>query len=256
MKTNTHLLVAMLALLTLVGCSTPAPIVKLSPSPADAKEYWKMGQHFVFATNKNVWFDCAFNCIDGDVAVYDVKITNESDTAVLVDPALFEQKVFQADTVVLAEDHANDPEEVLTRLKLNENLAASQAKNSTIFSIGSTILSAGAFLAVVASNQRAGDKFESLNNIVTTHNLVQAATVAANEDANIRRDQNWTRRKMLNEAFLRKTTLPRGTYIDGEVHFPYYKKANWYDLTFQVGNAKAYFYFKQELIKALPAPNK
>lgn len=252
MKRYTSVLIGIILLLGITSCSTPAPIVKLTPSTLNTKDYWNMGQHFVFSTHKGVWFDCAFNCIDRDKIVYDVKISNESDTAILVDPELFRQKVYLNDSIVISQDYADNPEAILDQLKLDENVAIAQAKNANILSICSTIISVGASIAVATSNKDVDKKINTLNAIAASNDLVQVSSASMAESANVRSADNWTRKKMLNEAFLRKTTLPKGTYIDGEVHFPYHKKANWYDLVFAVGNANAYFYFKQETIR----PNK
>ncbi|MFZ4456828.1 MAG: hypothetical protein ACOYOT_11470 [Bacteroidales bacterium] len=243
-------------LLIITSCSTPAPIVKLSPSPIDSKDYWNMGQHFVYENNKNVWFDCAFNCIDNDKLVFDVKITNESDTAILVDPELFTQKVYMNDSVLMASESADNPESVLDKSKWDENVAVARANNATALSIFSFALAAGTSIAVAASSHKNIDeKINAINGIAIANDFVQASVASNHESENIRAADNWTKRKMLNEAFLRKTTIPKGTHIDGEVHFPYHKKANWYDLFFSVGSAKAYFYFKQEVVFPKPQTN-
>jgi hypothetical protein len=249
MERNLTILIGFILLIGISSCSTPTPIVKLTPSTLDTKDYWNMGQHFVFSTHKGVWFDCAFNCIDKDKIVYDVKISNESDTAILVDPELFHQKVYLNDSVVISHDYADSPETILDNLKWNENVAIAQTKNANILSICSTIISVGASIAVATSNKGVDKKINTLNAIAASNDLIQVSSASMAESANVRSADNWTRKKMLNEAFLRKTTLPKGTYIDGEVHFPYHKNANWYDLVFAVGNAKAYFYFKQEAFK-------
>lgn len=163
-------------------------------------------------------------------------------------PALFSQKVFRNDSILLSTDFADDPEAVLDKLKWNENVAIAQANNANVLSICSTIITLGATIAVAASNREVDKKIDAINGLAAGNDLVQASAASLGESANVRSADNWTRKKMLNEAFLRKTTLPKGTHIDGEVHFPYHKKANWYDLHFSVGDVNAWFYFKQETV--------
>lgn len=244
-----------LILLITVGCSTTAPLVKLTPSTLENKEYWQMGQQFVYANNKNIWFDCAFNRVENGKLVFDVKVTNQSDSIVLVDPSLFEQFVYKDDSLRLGYNPADDPEEVLTQLKLAENQAVAHAKNASILSICSAIFSAGASVAVAVSDKDTEKKVNTLNKIAAGNEVVQIATAVSTEANSMRAGNNWTRHRNLSEAFLRKTTLAKGYYIDGEVHFPFYKKANWYDLKFTVGNAVAFFYFKQNLIRSLDQIN-
>jgi len=239
-----------LTLIILSSCGTTAPLVKLTPSTLENKDYWNMGQQFVCADNKNILFDCAFNRMENNKVIFDVRITNQSDSLVLVDPALFEATVYKNDSIRLGNCNAYDPEIVLAELKVDENRAIARANRSTGLSILSSLVTAGAAFAIAASDEKPSQKEKKLNKLAFGNDMVQIA-VAANAGANnMRAERNWTQHRDLSEAFLRKTTLPKGYFIDGEVHFPYYKKALWYDLRFNVGNAVAYFYFEQALIRS------
>lgn len=235
-------------LLLLGGCAVPAPVVKLTPSTIENKDYWNMGQQFVFTNNQNVWFDCAFNRCERGKLIFDVKITNESDTAVLVDPVAFYQEVFKNDTARIASDPATDPEVFLELLQLNENTNIARAKNARALSICSAVISTGASVAVVSSKKSDEEKVNALDAIRASNTLTQIAATSMGEAADIRAQDNWTTRRSLSEAFLRKTTLPSGSYIDGEVHFPYNQYARWYRLVFSAGKAMADFHFRQRLI--------
>jgi len=237
-----------LMLLILTGCAVPAPFVKVTPSTIENKDYWDMGQQFVFANNKNVWFDCAFNRIENGKLIFDVKVNNQSDTAILVDPARFLQMVYKDDTIKSGEHYAYDPEETLMLLRLDENAANAKAKNATAFGICSAIIAVGATVAVVSSKKDDETKAKVVNTIGVASDLVQTATALTVDASNIRAENNWTVRKSLDEQFLRKTTLPKGYFIDGEVHFPYVAEAKWYNIIFEAGKSKADFLFKQKLI--------
>ncbi len=240
-----------LLLLITTACTTTAPLVKLTPSTLENRDYWNMGQQFVYSNNKNIWFDCAFNRVENGKLVFDVKITNQSDSTVLVDPVLFQQNVYKNDSLLMKTDQADDPEEVLTRLKVEENQAVAHARNASVLSICSAIITAGASVMVATSDKSPKEKAKTLDILAIGNDIVQIATAVSADANNMRASDNWTRRRDLSEAFLRKTTLAKGYYIDGEVHFPYYKKAHWYDLRFNVGDAVAFFYFRQQLTRSM-----
>ena len=234
--------------LLFIGCAVPAPIIKLSPSTVENKDYWNQGQQFVYATDNNVWFDCAFNRIENNKLIFDVKIVNKADSATLVDPAKFVQQVYANDSLKVAERTADDPESVLLYLNIQENLASAESKNAATVGICSAILLTGVAVAVVASNKNECRKENTNNNSFVSDVVASTVSSAIAQDVDSRAGSNWVYRKSLAEAFLRKTTLAKDFYIDGEVHFPYYPTAKWYRLVFSSGNSKADFLFKQLII--------
>jgi len=238
-------------------CAVPAPITKLTPSTIENKDYWNMGQQFVYASDKSVWFDCAYNRMENNKLIFDVKVTNMADTFILVDPTKFKMQVYFNDTFVGGENHAFDPEDVLLNLKISENVASAGAKNAATVGLISAILITGAAVAVAASADHSSDrhyqnhierKENALSTALITNEVAQVAASSMAEESNIRADNNWTYRKSLAETFLRKTTIRKGFYIDGEVHFPYYPGAKWYRLVFSSGKSTADFLFKQKII--------
>jgi hypothetical protein len=247
--------ILLISVILISGCAVPSPITKLTPSTVENRDYWNMGQQFVYASDYNVWFDCAFNRIENNMLIFDVKVTNQSDTLVLVDPAEFAQQVYINDTLLVAQRNANDPEAVLLNLNIKENIAAAEAKNAATVGIISAVLLTGAVVAVaVSDNNNNHHRHNNHNNAeaaittaIVADGVAQTASSSA-EEANVRANNNWTYRKSLAESFLRKTTLRKGFYIDGEVHFPYFPNAKWYRLIFTSGKAKADFLFKQQLI--------
>lgn len=236
------------AFLFLTACAVPEPLVKLNPSTIENQDYWNLGEQFVFHNDKNVWYDCAFNRMDNNTIVYDVKITNMSDSAILVDPISFIQRVYIVDSVMYAYDNATDPEWVLSFLALDERKAVAAGKNANTLALCSAVLTVGATVAVAVSDNKKEDKEKAIEAIGDVNQIVQVSSESVAESADIRAQDNWTVRKSLEECFLRKTTLPKGFYIEGEVHFPYYKKAKWYDVVLTSENTKATFLFKQRLI--------
>jgi hypothetical protein len=231
----------------LAGCAAPSPLVKLTPSTIANEDYWSLGQQFVFTNEKNIWFDCAFNRFENGNLIFDVKITNETDTAILVDPNLFVQRVFKNDSFRIAQNFASDPELILYQLSKDEKVAASNAKKAAAFGICSAIISMGAAVVVAASDMDYDIKDNILNSIVATNDIAQISSGLMAESSNIRAEENWTMNKNLSEILLRKTTVPKGYYVDGQIQFPYYDKAKWYEISMQAGNSKGEFLFRQYL---------
>lgn len=236
------------AVLVFTSCITSNPIVKLTPGTKQNKDYWKLGQQFIYANNNNIWFDCAFNRKDGDNIVFDVKIDNQSDSAVLVDPARCIQSVYGYDSSLIARRKAFDPEQILLFLDMEERMAADQARNAAALSIFASLLTAGANIAVETSNKDEREKARTINAINASNAAVQVTTNAIAQSSDIRAEKNWATRRNLSMQFLRKTTLMPGQYIDGEIHFPYNKDAKWYELTFFAGDSKVVFWFNQKLL--------
>lgn len=207
-----------------------------------------MGQQFVFNVDRDVWFDCAFNRTDGNNIVFDVKINNQSDSAVLIAPSRFYQKAYSIDSFLLAENYAFDPETILINLKLAENIANAQATNAATFSICSALISTGATVVVAVSEKDKEKRDELFDVISTSNDLAQTSASLVMQSSDIRAENSWIKGKSLSELFLRKTTLPTGFFLEGEVHFPFYKDAKGYEITLEVGKAKVSFFFEQSLI--------
>lgn len=236
------------AVLVFTSCITSNPVVKLTPNTSPNQEYWKLGQQFVYAKTDNIWFDCAFNRKEGDNIVFDVKIDNQSDSAVLVDPARCLQSVYGFDSLLVMRNRAFDPEQVLLFLDMQERMEAEQARNAAAIGLFATLLTAGANIAIETSNKDERTKARTVNAINASNAAVQVTTSAIAQSSDIRAENNWVTRRNLSMQFLRKTTLMPGQYIDGEIHFPYHKDAKWYEITLLAGYSKVVFWFNQKLL--------
>lgn len=232
----------------LTGCAVPEPLVKLSPSTIQNQDYWNLGQQFVYSNDKNIWFDMGFNRVEYNTIIYDVKITNLSDSAILVDPATFVQYGYKNDSLKITSDNASDPEFILSFLVLDENIANARARNASTVSLFSAVVATGASVAVVVAEKNEEKKEQLLETIDVANTVTQISSNAVEESSNIRAENNWNKRCSLAEALLRKTTLPSGFYIDGEVRFPFHKEATWYTVNLKANKAKSTFFFKQKLI--------
>lgn len=231
------------------SCAVPVSMVKLEPSTVNQQNYWNMGQNFVVGNDKDIWFECAFNRKENEKLVFDVKITNFSEYPVLVDPVKFKQKVFKNDSLKIAESGATDPEYFLRMLGANAEIARAQAQNAATVGFLGALLSLGATVAVEVS-EKEPEKKEDLRNIITAGNsLTQTTTGLIAESSDIRAKSNWTMQRNYAQSFLRKTTLPKGYSIEGEVHFNYFNNAKWYEIDLNAGDSEYLFLFRQNLVK-------
>jgi len=249
MKINIY---SCILIIVVYACATPAPVIRLSPSTVENSDYWNLGQHFVYASDNNILYECGFNRVENNKLIFDVKITNQSDTTILIDPAVFMQEVYNNDNKLIVKTNAFDPELVLIGLNINENIEKAKAKNAAAFMIGAAIISAGALVAVSASNKSEEKKEVMYNSIDASKTVTEVAAGAAVVSSSARAEDNWTQHKSLSEAFLRKTTLAKGYYIDGEVHFQYNEDATWYRLIFQAEKSQVDFNFRQSKIYNIP----
>jgi hypothetical protein len=245
MKTMTP--VAIISILLLTNCVVPTPVVKLWPKTVDKKEYWNMGRQFVCDEDNKVSYECAFKKLEGGKIVFDTKITNYSDTDILVAPEKFWQHVYKDDTLKLSTDQADDPEIVLLNLELEGSRAKAASKNAIATGIVSGVVTGGAMAAIATSNKDDETKAIAGNIVGNTGNLIIGSSLVAADEANIQASENYNQHMQLSNSYLRKTTLPPGYYIDGEIRFPYHEDARWYCLQLGTGNSGVVFYFRQIL---------
>ena len=99
-------------------------------------------------------------------------------------------------------------------------------------------------MAVITSNNDyiKKDKLLIANDARNLVTQASAQIVAENAD-NLANNLNNKQRLLL-----RKTTLPKGYFISGEVYFPYNKEAKWYDFHIKTENSGADFLYRQNLI--------
>ena len=120
MKTKSFTIIAITLLLT--GCFAPRPVARLFPKTEGKKEYWNMGKQFVQDANNQISYECAFKNVENNKVVYYVKITNNSDSDILVIPEQFSQLVYATGAKEIVSDKADDPEMVLLNLDLESSL--------------------------------------------------------------------------------------------------------------------------------------
>jgi hypothetical protein len=242
-------------IIVISGCASQEPVIRLSPSTVDNKDYWSLGQHFVYASDNNILYECSFNRIYNNKLIFDVKITNQSDTSVLVDPSLFYQEIYKNESDKIAQNNAYDPELILVGLQLDQNMQNARAKNAAVFFIGAALLTTGALIAIESSHKNEIEKEVECNEIEATNAIAQTASIATMASSDIKAEDSKIQQGSLSDAFLRKTTLAKGFFIDGEVHFPYYDNAMWYHLFFTSGNSQVDFHFRQSKIYSIPGYN-
>jgi hypothetical protein len=231
----------------LTGCYTAAPVVKLWPKTEDKKDYWNMGQQFVCDENKKVSYECAFKRVELGKVIYNVKITNFSDTAILVAPEQFWQTVYKNDSLVMATDQADNPEQVLLNLELEGSRAHAASKNALATGIVTGVVTGGAMIAVATSDKDVETKTSAVNTIGDVGSVVVGSSLMTSDESKANVAENYANHDQLSNSYLRKTTLPPGYYIDGEIRLPYHENARWYCLQLGIANSGVVFYFRQIL---------
>jgi hypothetical protein len=245
MKTESIALIIITILLA--GCVSPRPVARIYPKKDGKKEYWNMGQQFVQDENNRITYECAFKKVENGSVVYYVKVTNNSDSDILVSPEKFEQDAFLTDLKKTVSSKADDPEMVLLNLDFESSRARATAKNAAVTGIVTSAAVVGTAAAIAASEKDDEKKAETLEVVGDVGNLAVNTSIDVMDEAHHTVARNQQQYNKLSDSFLRKTTLFPGFYIDGEVRFPYYESALWYNIHLGTGNSKVEFNFYQIL---------
>jgi hypothetical protein len=245
MKTKSFSLIAVTILLT--GCFAPKPVARLYPKKDEKKGYWNMGQQFVQDENNHIAYECAFKKVEFGSVVYYVKVTNNSDSDILVSPENFEQVVSLIGPNETISNKADDPEMVLLNIDLESSQARATAKNAAVTGIVTSAAIVGTAAAIAASKKDDEKKAEALEVVGDVGNIAVNTSMAVMDEAHQTVAQNQQQYNKLSDSFLRKTTLFPGYYIDGEVRFPFNERAVWYNIHLGARNSKVEFNFYQIL---------
>lgn len=243
MKIQNYGLVLLFFLLN--SCATPEPVVRLWPSTIGKTEFWNMGQQFVCDHNGKITYEIGFSKVQSGKVFFNVRITNQSDKNVLVAPEMFEILAYRQDSLLLARTYAYNPEMMMFLLEMQNNQARATAENAAAAAIVTGILLGGAAIAVAASNMEDEKKETASDVIETTGDIVFSSAANESEEAQETIHRNTYQMERFSNSMLRKTTLLPGYYIEGEVQFPYYTFANWYQIILNAGNSSVDFHFRQ-----------
>jgi hypothetical protein len=222
----------------LIGCATPAPLVRLSPKAADV--IWVGGRASVQQEAGGVRVASAFEHQDGRMLGLRVEVENHTAGRLEVDPRdiTFTTCVDETVASCAPTQRVIDPEQVLLRLDVDESREAAADANSQAFLGTMVLLSAVGDVASVASGHA---------NASTGVNT--AVTVSVMEGDRAARDSTQStiavRRQIWSDQALRRNTLYPGQGTDGLVYLPIDMKAGYVWLHASVAGSLFHFRFEQ-----------
>jgi hypothetical protein len=220
----------------LVGCATPAPLVRLNPKAADI--IWVGGRASVRQENGGVRVATAFEHQDGPLLGLRLEVENGTAARLEVDPKNITFTKCGDETVASCAptQFVIDPEQALADLDVAQSRGVAEAANSQAL-LGTLVLLSA--VGDVASAGR-GHPSAGLNTVAAADLMQDSAATGDNTLATIdRRRQIWS-----NQA-LRRNTLDPGQGAAGLVYLPIDLRANYIWLHVRVAESLFQFRFEQ-----------
>lgn len=222
----------------LVGCATPAPLVRLTPKSADV--IWVGGRASVQQETAGVRVASAFEHQDGRLLGLRVEIENHTAGRLDVGPQdiTFTTCVDETVRSCAPTQRVIDPEQVLAGLDAAQSREAAANANSQAFLGTMVLLSAVGDVASVASGHAKAST-----------GVNTAVTVSVMESDRAARDSTQStiavRRQIWSDQALRRNTLYPGQGTDGLVYLPIDMKAGYVWLHTNVAGSLFHFRFEQ-----------
>jgi hypothetical protein len=228
--------------LSVGGCATPAPIVRLAPVSPDV--LWVSGRASVAQEQEGIRVGAAFDHQDGPTLGLRVEVENATEANVDVDPHEFTYTTCRGTALATcgATRRIVDPEEVLAALDERQSREQADATNSQAFLGTMVILSAVGDVASIASGH--ADHHTGDNTVAAANFMESDAAVHETRLASIAvQQQVWS-----NEA-LRRTTLTAGRGTGGRIYLPIDLDAQTVWLHVRTGGRVFSFPFRQSVTR-------
>lgn len=231
--------------LLLSSCASPYSISQLNPVAQNST--WLWGREYVEKTTRDVTVKLAFENNDRRFNVFNIIIENNSDTAVLIDPAKF-QVALMGNLLpknVARKQAAWDPEVFFLDYEKQKSKLYAEEINTSIRQTTEVIT-------------------ETANNVASLKRTETDAEIAQRQldqdEAKYRRQMQdyelQMKRYSLNQQkfyfdqqLLRKTTLLPHSFIYGKVFFPRHNQAAAYEIAVPVNDTTLTFQYSQKLIQ-------
>jgi hypothetical protein len=228
-----------------VGCATPAPLVRLNPDAADI--IWVAGRASVQKAETGVRVAAAFENQDGSALALRVEVQNLSADRLEVDPQGITFSPCRTLTVssCLPSQHVIDPEQMLAALETGDARNVADAANTQVFLGTLTLLSAVGDVATIASghaNSRTGT-----GTALAVDAMNDNAAAADSAQASIA-----TQREIWSDRALRRNSLFPGQGTSGLVYVPINLQAGFVWLQVTVGGRTFPFHFAQTVTPLWP----
>jgi hypothetical protein len=227
------------SLVPLIGCATPAPLVRLHPHDEDV--VWVSGRAAVEREKRGVRVAAAFEHQHGRRLGLRIEIQNLTD----------EEMEISADDVTFVTcnngpeegcskiKQVYDPEEVLTALDETSSREHASATNDRAFATPFLILSAIGDVASIPSR-----KYDGVRGLQTSAIAEQVRERDAQNDRT--QEHLGSERQLWADVALRRNTLYPGRGVAGLVYMPVRPKARYLWLQVQAGDRPFTFCFRQE----------
>lgn len=242
MRARDYLLASIVFGVSLVGCATPGPIVRLAPAGGDVT--WIAGRAVLSQEQAGIRVAAAFEHQDGQMLALRVEVANDSEAKLQIEPrdVLFLAcKTAERDTCGVTQ-RVVDPEEALMALDVSASREVAAAQNDAAFYAPLLILSAVADVASVASgkgSRTTGLRTAALSNQM--HNDAERHDSAMASYA--------SQREMWSNAALRRTTVQPGRTQGGMVFVPIDMTARYIWIQVRAGAAVFPFRFEQTVTR-------
>lgn len=229
----------------LIGCATPAPLVRLNPKAADI--IWVGGRASVRQENGGVRVATAFEHQDGPLLGLRLEVENATEARLEVDPKNVTFTKCGDETVASCAptQRVIDPEQTLADLDVAQSRGMADAANSQAL-LGTLVLLNA--VGDVASAGR-GHPSAGLHTMAAADLMEGDAATRNNTLATIAR-----RRQLWSNQALRRNTLDPGQGAAGLVYLPIDLRANYIWLHVRVAESLFQFRFEQVVTQtALPS---
>lgn len=237
MKPTTLWNVALLGLTT-TACFSPRPILQLQP--ATAPSAWFYGKEVLTREADSVRVSLIFDQWVNHELVFATEIINRSSDTVLVSPETFFYEAFRADTTTLSNvTRALDPEREIVDIQRAISRERAQRRNALVFDVALTAAVLTAEI-VTASNRAGGEAGQGGVGVVDVY--FNSGSDGDLEFLN-RVRQQWTYQA------LRKTSLPPGAALRGNVVFIDQPEAAFYTVYVPLANQLFHFDYRKQVIQ-------
>lgn len=218
------------------ACFSPRPILQLQP--ATAPSAWFYGKEVLTREVDSLRVSLIFDQWVGRELVFATEIINRSADTVLVSPETFFYEAFLHDTTTLSNvTRALDPEREIMDIRRAISRERAHRRNALVFDVALTaaVLTAG----VVTASSNNDEGYQSEGGVDVYFNSGSDGDL---EFLN-RVRQQWTYQA------LRKTSLPPGTVMRGNVVFIDQPEAAFYSVYVPLGNHLIHFDYRKQVIQ-------
>jgi hypothetical protein len=238
MRSRDYVLASIMFGISLAGCATPRPLVRLAPAGGEVT--WISGRAVLSKQQSGVRVAVAFEHQDGDMLAVRVEIANDGEDKLEVGPRSVFFATCQQDALdsCAPSQRVIDPEAALMALDVSASREAAAAANDAAAYTPLLILSVVADVAAVAS--RKSDSTTGLRTVALANQMDNDAVRHDTAMASYA-----SQREMWSNAALRRNTVQPGRAQGGMVFVPIDLTARYVWIQLRAGPLVFPFKFEQ-----------